>query len=487
MTVHASKGLEFPVVAVSECFGIRKNSSRMQSARRADGTLDVVALPGRFPSGRTSTGEFIDGSEVEKRFKKFLSGSGAAAPWLDPSLMDDVCATGSAAEAWVAMRADEDRLALEERARLLYVTMTRAREVCLLALDAPVGRGKDGGLSLKPETDLTGAVLERILPDGGASLACDRLVFGNAQEGDFELITLQGFTYGGVAYEEAPEACGALAVAETCEAAGVPAASDAAQDAESDASRDADTFTLVEPAARGARIVAGSRAPRVSYSYSSISAALHATDEDRAHLDGEASLEGDVPATDTAAHEGPAAAPVASAGDPTALGSAFHAACQWLVELGCDELPDERAGALCCYWGCTPEQRVRFDAAMARWLGSDVRAEALAWPCVRAEVPFYTLGMDELAKEFGAFAEGAIDLLCTDPARPSRALLIDYKTGGSPLETPEQVHRKHELQARVYADVLHKAGYTDVVLKFVRVEVPDPVDPMQPQVVTYEL
>ena len=34
MTVHASKGLEFPVVAVSECFGIRSNSSRF--ARVAD-------------------------------------------------------------------------------------------------------------------------------------------------------------------------------------------------------------------------------------------------------------------------------------------------------------------------------------------------------------------------------------------------------------------------------------------------------------------
>ena len=102
-------------------------------------------------------------------------------------------------------------------------------------------------------------------------------------------------------------------------------------------------------------------------------------------------------------------------------------------------------------------------------------------------MPFYTLGMDGLVGRFGPYAEGAIDLLCTDPARPGHALLIDYKTGGSPDETPGRLHEKHRLQAEVYADVLHKAGFERVTLKFVRVEVPDPVDPAQPQVVTYEL
>ena len=77
------------------------------------------------------------------------------------------------------------------------------------------------------------------------------------------------------------------------------------------------------------------------------------------------------------------------------------------------------------------------------------------------------------------------DRLCTDPAQPTRALLIDYKTGGSPAESPEQLREKHALQARVYADVLRRAGYAVVVLKFVRVEVPDPSAPAQPQVVVY--
>lgn len=472
MTVHASKGLEFPVVAVSECFGIRSNSARMQSVRRDDGTLDLVALPGRFPDCRDSLGSLIEGAEVEKQFKKYLSGSGATGPWLDASLVDDVCATGSAAEAWLSMRDEEDRLALEERARLLYVAMTRAREVCLLAMDAPVGRGKGSALTLKPELDLTPAVLERILPDAGASLTCDRLVFDNAQAGDFELIALRDFSYGGVVYEANAE----LADAEDPVAdAHVP--------------EPMDSFTLVEPANVYMRVVPAERAPRDSYSYSSVSAELHEEAEDHPEPT-EAPIEG---ASGEAAVSGGVEAPrderavPSHEGDPTALGSAFHAACQWLIELDRADLPVERADALCRYWGCTAAQRERFDEAVARWLSSDVRAEALAWPCRRAEVPFYSLGMDGLVERFGPYAEGAIDLLCTDAARPGRALLIDYKTGGSSLETPEQLQEKHALQASVYADVLHKAGYEQVTLKFVRVEVPDPSDPTQPQVVTYEL
>lgn len=476
MTVHASKGLEFPVVAVSECFAIRSCGERMQSARRDDGSLDVVALPARFPSCRDSSGAYVDGSEVEKLFKKFLSGAGASGPWLDSSLVDDVCATGSAAEAWLSMRDEEDRLALEERARLLYVAMTRAREVCLLAMDAPIGRGKGAELSLKPELDLTPAVLERILPGNGASFACDRLAFDNARAGDFELIALSDFTYGGVAYE-----------------ANVQVDCDDVASAREDAAEGLDSFTLVEPQRVNMRVVPAAPPVRDSYSYSSISAELHEEGEDRSvrhPASAGEDREDDALSPDEvdALREERAAALAATrVGDPTALGSAFHAACQWLIELDRAELPAERADALCRYWGCTPEQRVRFDEAMARWLSSGVRAEALAWPCRRAEVPFYTLGMDGLAERFGAYAEGAIDLLCTDPAHPSRALLIDYKTGGSADESPERLTQKHRLQAEVYADVLHKAGYEQVTLKFVRVEVPDLSDPAQPQVVEYRL
>ncbi len=101
----------------------------------------------------------------------------------------------------------------------------------------------------------------------------------------------------------------------------------------------------------------------------------------------------------------------------------------------------------------------------------------------------FSLGCeDEDIARYGAYAEGAIDALATDPADPSRALVIDYKTGGTPDETPDQLLEKHALQARVYADVLHKAGFEAVTVKFVRVEQANPaifVEPAEPQVVIY--
>ena len=176
-------------------------------------------------------------------------------------------------------------------------------------------------------------------------------------------------------------------------------------------------------------------------------------------------------------------------GDPTALGSAFHAAGQWLIETGAAAVPAARVDALARQWGVTPAQRARLDEALARWEGSAVRAELMDWGEVRAEVPFFAPAADDeqIRAASGAYVEGAIDALATDPARPGEALVIDYKTGGSPAESADDLRRKHELQARVYADVLHRAGFSHVELRFVRVEIPDPASPSEPQVVSYSL
>lgn len=171
--------------------------------------------------------------------------------------------------------------------------------------------------------------------------------------------------------------------------------------------------------------------------------------------------------------------------DPTALGSAFHAAAQWLIETGSASVPAERIEALARLWRISPAQHVRLEEALARWSASRVRCELRAWPVVRAEVPFFCRAPQALA-EHGAYAEGAIDALATDPARPGHALVIDYKTGGSPAETAEMLHAKHALQAEVYARVLGEMGFDHVSLRFVRVEVPDPQAPAEPEVVSYE-
>lgn len=494
MTVHASKGLEYPVVAVSECFGVRKSSGAAQMGR-VDGGAQVVALPARFDGVKLADGTFVKGDDVKKQFEHSFKGKGTSL-WLPPELMEDVCATGSPAEAFTRLRNDDLQLSLEERARLLYVAMTRARELVILAMDAGVSRGKVTAPIFDVETDLTYDVMRRILPGQGMGmpqLDADHLVFDNSQPGDYELISLADFTFGEQAFESnaSLDAEGRL-VRGDAEAEGANADAADRPAVLGPADPTPDTFGLVYPQTVGVRMGTCPYPTRDSYSYSSIAAALHAEAEDHAAearvpmdgADNDAESDGsEMTDADVAAIE--------PAGNPMALGSAFHAACQWLIEMGADELPAARADALARLWHLTPEQRERFDVALYRWLKSSVRAELLVWPCVRAEVPFFSLGCeDEDIARYGAYAEGAIDALATDPADPTRALVIDYKTGGTPDETPDQLLEKHALQARVYADVLHKAGFETVTVKFVRVEQTAPalfVEPAEPQVVTYNL
>lgn len=490
MTVHASKGLEYPVVAVAECFGVRKSSGAAQMGR-VEGGAQVVALPARFDGVKLADGTFVKGDDVKKQFEHAFKGKGTSL-WLPPELMEDVCATGSPAEAFARLRNDDLQLSLEERARLLYVAMTRARELVILAMDAGVSRGKVTAPTFDVETDLTYDVLRRILPTdalGMPQLDSDRLVFDNSKPGDYELISLSDFTFGEQGFEanasldaEGRLVRGDADVADNAAHSTVPGPADPKPD----------SFELVYPQAVGVRMGICPFPARDSYSYSSIAAALHAEKEDRA---AEARVpmdeSGDDAESDGSEMVDADVAAVESAGNPMALGSAFHAACQWLIEMGADALPAARADALARLWRLTPEQRERFDVALNRWLKSAVRAELLAWPCVRAEVPFFSLDCeDEDIVRYGAYAEGAIDALATDPVDPSCALVIDYKTGGTPDETPEQLLEKHALQARVYADVLHKAGFGAVTVKFVRVEQANPtifVEPAEPQVVTYNL
>lgn len=488
MTVHASKGLEYPVVAVAECFGVRKSSGAAQMGR-VEGGAQVVALPARFDGVKLADGTFVKGDDVKKQFEHAFKGKGASL-WLPPELMEDVCATGSPAEAFARLRNDDLQLSLEERARLLYVAMTRARELVILAMDAGVSRGKLCAPTFDVETDLTYDVLRRILPTDALDmpqLDADRLVFDNSQPGDYELISLAGFTFG----EQAFEANASLDAEDRLVRGDTDVADNAAHSTvPGPADPKPDSFELVYPQAAGVRMGTCPFPARDSYSYSSIAAALHAETEDRA-AEARVPMDeaGDDVESDGSEMTDADVAAVEPAGNPMALGSAFHAACQWLIEMGADALPAARADALARLWCLTPEQRERFDVALDRWLKSAVRADLLAWPCVRAEVPFFSLGCeDEDIARYGAYAEGAIDALATNPADLSRALVIDYKTGGTPDETPEQLQEKHALQARVYADVLHKAGFEAVTVKFVRVEQADPtlfVKPAEPQVVTY--
>ena len=165
----------------------------------------------------------------------------------------------------------------------------------------------------------------------------------------------------------------------------------------------------------------------------------------------------------------------------TCLGSAFHELARYMVETG--RAPDDaRVSLVAKAYGVTRRDRARLDAALARWEASDIRAEALSHTCVRAEVPFFC-GVDS---PLGHDLEGAIDLLATDAPLPragAAALLVDYKTGDHGL-TLGQIRERHEMQARFYAHVLRRQGWSRVTCAFVCVELAD--ESGQPVVTRYD-
>lgn len=207
----------------------------------------------------------------------------------------------------------------------------------------------------------------------------------------------------------------------------------------------------------------------------------------------------------------PADAPVSrmaakDADSATDFGSALHRLAQ-LAALRGDEAARTHLDAACRTYGVG--DRARLAAALERWLGSAAHARAQSYAHREPEFPFALPVADGVL-------EGEIDLLCFDEppvpqgdalggrdaascsasegaaqptdvpqsasnAAPRAAFIVDYKTGGSPAETDEQLRGKHRLQGQCYAFAVLSAGFEAVDIAFVRVERDDPagIDALQ--------
>ncbi|MEY8562904.1 UvrD-helicase domain-containing protein [Eggerthellaceae bacterium 3-80] len=163
-----------------------------------------------------------------------------------------------------------------------------------------------------------------------------------------------------------------------------------------------------------------------------------------------------------------------TASQATSLGSAFHRCAQYAIETGM--IPDRaRQESISHNYALSELQLERLYKACDAYFASESYAQTLNFKYRQAEVPFY-VGVED------GYLEGEIDALCFNDATGD-AFVIDYKTGGSQAETDEQLHQKHLLQASCYAYALLCGGFTSVVLNFVRVEQLNPSGVMQ--VVSY--
>ncbi len=192
---------------------------------------------------------------------------------------------------------------------------------------------------------------------------------------------------------------------------------------------------------------------------------------------------------DAAAPEGPLPAREEPE-DATALGTAFHhLAQQAIIACAASERPrrlrcpaPEAVEAQVRQGHLTEGQQERLSAALSRWFGSALAERFAACATVAAEVPFMVTVEGDGSKGT-LYLEGEIDGLGDEG--DGRALLIDYKTGGSAGESAEALHAKHLQQAQCYAYALLGYGFAEVEARFIRVEQPDPCDPAQPQAVAY--
>lgn len=429
MTIHASKGLEFPVVAVVGAVSGPKAGAGSEPFLhvRKDDSYQIA-----FSSSSKKLHELYDGCHEV------------------PTSLDEC---KNLLEWRMFLETQENEFEEQEQNRRLYVALTRAREAVILT--STIDLTKEG-ISPRYTRKITNALFEEPLLSagehsfeyGGDFAGCMRVVQGSGKKD--EPIQVEG-----------------LELVEPFDS----------NPGEEENSQAVETFDLYEKVqlSVAAETAYDQRKGFFSYSSAHQQMAENFKGVNNKALEEECqaqSLEYDAdnlqPVTetsvmlpDTLADDGV---------DPTSLGSAFHELAQIMVET--QSKVDEQTIDRLCLKNSVPQRAIsRVKQALELWSNSAIRQEALAHDVVIAESPF-TLQVDS---EYGNYVEGAIDLLAYNKGSKD-ALVVDYKTGDKGLSAT-QIYEHHQMQANFYAYVLMQHGFTKVECAFVCVEVEEAGQP----------
>ncbi len=434
MTIHASKGLEFPVVAVVGAVSGPKAGAGSEPFLhvRKDDSYQIA-----FSSSSKKLHELYDGCHEV------------------PTSLDEC---KNLLEWRMFLETQENEFDEQEQNRRLYVALTRAREAVILT--STIDLTKEG-ISPRYTRKITDALFEDLplsagehpFEYGGNLAGCMRVVQGSGKKD--EPIQVEGL--------ELVEPFG-----------GKPS--------EEENSQVVETFDLYEKVRLSvtSETMYDQRKDFFSYSSAHQQMAENFKVENNQKLEDQSQVERQeyeednlqpvtetsVVLPDTLADDGV---------DPTNLGSAFHELAQIMVETQ-SKVDDSTIDRLCLK-NSVPQRVVsRVKQALELWGNSKIRQEALAHDVVIAESPF-TL---QVNSEYGNYVEGAIDLLAYNKESKD-ALVVDYKTGDKGLSAA-QIYEHHQMQANFYAYVLMQRGFTKVECAFVCVEVEEAG---QPHVVRY--
>ena len=429
MTIHASKGLEFPVVAVVGAVSGPKAGAGSEPFLhvRKDDSYQIA-----FSSSSKKLHELYDGCHEV------------------PTSLDEC---KNLLEWRMFLETQENEFEEQEQNRRLYVALTRAREAVILT--STIDLTKEG-ISPRYTRKITDALFEEPplsagehqFEYGGNLAGCMRVVQGSGKKD--EPIQVEGLEL------VEPSDC---------------------NPSEEENSQAVETFDLYEKVRLSVTSETTYDQRKGFFSYSSAHQQMAENfkgENNKALEEGcqAQSLEYDTDNPQPAA-ETSVVLPGTLADDgvdPTSLGSAFHELAQIMVET--QSKVDEKTIDRLCLKNSVPQRAVsRVKQALELWSNSAIRQEALAHDVVIAESPF-TLQVDS---EYGNYVEGAIDLLAYNKGSKD-ALVVDYKTGDKGLSAT-QIYEHHQMQANFYAYVLMQRGFTKVECAFVCVEVEEAGQP----------
>ena len=429
MTIHASKGLEFPVVAVVGAVSGPKAGAGSEPFLhvRKDDSYQIA-----FSSSSKKLHELYDDCHEV------------------PTSLDEC---KNLLEWRMFLETQENEFEEQEQNRRLYVALTRAREAVILT--STIDLTKEG-ISPRYTRKITNALFkepplsagEHQFEYGGNLAGCMRVVQGSGKKD--EPIQVEGLEL------VEPSDC---------------------NPSEEENSQAVETFDLYEKVRLSVTSETTYDQRKGFFSYSSAHQQMAENfkgENNKALEEGcqAQSLEYDTDNPQPAA-ETSVVLPGTLADDgvdPTNLGSAFHELAQIMVET--QSKVDEQTIDKLCLKNSVPQRAVsRVKQALELWSNSAIRQEALAHDVVIAESPF-TLQVDS---EYGNYVEGAIDLLAYNKGSKD-ALVVDYKTGDKGLSAT-QIYEHHQMQANFYAYVLMQRGFTKVECVFVCVEVEEAGQP----------
>lgn len=418
MTIHASKGLEFPVVAVVGAVSGPKAGAGSEPFLhvRKDDSYQIA-----FSSSSKKLHELYDDCHEV------------------PTSLDEC---KNLLEWRMFLETQENEFEEQEQNRRLYVALTRAREAVILT--STIDLTKEG-ISPRYTRKITNALFkepplsagEHQFEYGGNLAGCMRVVQGSGKKD--EPIQVEGL--------------------ELVEPFGDKSEPSDGKPSEEENSQAVETFDLYEKVQLSVAAETAYDQRKGFFSYSSAHQQMAENFKVENNL--QPVTETSVMLPGTLADDGV---------DPTNLGSAFHELAQIMVET--QSKVDEQTIDKLCLKNSVPQRAIsRVKQALELWSNSEIRQEALAHDVVIAESPF-TLQVDS---EYGNYVEGAIDLLAYNKGSKD-ALVVDYKTGDKGLSAT-QIYEHHQMQANFYAYVLMQHGFTKVECAFVCVEVEEAGQP----------